>query len=218
MLQDGEKGAILQKDKESYAIVPHFSVGLVTADDLRKIADVADKYNVAAMKITSAARIAMVGFKEEDIDAAWRDLGMDPGHAIGLCVRSIKACPGTTLCRLGKQDALGLGQELDRRYHGFQLPNKCKIGVSGCINNCAETPVKDIGFVGKTKGWTLMVGGNAASRPQLARELIEDLSAEQALAITDRIIKLFAQEGKKGERLGRYIDRIGFDSFKEQVL
>jgi NAD(P)H-nitrite reductase large subunit len=218
MLQDGEKGAILQKDKESYAIVPHFSVGLVTANDLRKIADVADKYNVAAMKITSAARIAMVGFKEEDIDAAWRDLGMDPGHAIGLCVRSIKACPGTTLCRLGKQDALGLGQELDRRYHGFQLPNKCKIGVSGCINNCAETPVKDIGFVGKTKGWTLMVGGNAASRPQLARELIQDVTAEQALAITDRIISLFAQEGKKGERLGRYIDRIGFDTFKEQVL
>jgi NAD(P)H-nitrite reductase large subunit len=218
MLQDGEKGAILQKDKESYAIVPHFSVGLVTANDLRKIADVADKYNVAAMKITSAARIAMVGFKEEDIDAAWRDLGMDPGHAIGLCVRSIKACPGTTLCRLGKQDALGLGQELDRRYHGYQLPNKCKIGVSGCINNCAETPVKDIGFVGKTKGWTLMVGGNAASRPQFARELIADLTAEQALAITDRIIRLFAQEGKKGERLGRYIDRIGFDTFKEQVL
>ena len=218
MLQDGEKGAILQKDKESYAIVPHFSVGLVTANDLRKIADVADKYNVAAMKITSAARIAMVGFKEEDIDAAWRDLGMDPGHAIGLCVRSIKACPGTTLCRLGKQDALGLGQELDRRYHGYQLPNKCKIGVSGCINNCAETPVKDIGFVGKTKGWTLMVGGNAASRPQLARELIADLTAEQALAITDRIIRLYAQEGKKGERLGRYIDRIGFDTFKEQVL
>lgn len=218
MLQDGEKGAIIQKDKESYAIVPHFSVGLVTAGDLRKIADVADKYNVTAMKITSAARIAMVGFKEEDIDAAWRDLGMDPGHAIGLCVRSIKACPGTTLCRLGKQDALALGQELDRRYHGYQLPNKCKIGVSGCINNCAETPVKDIGFVGKTKGWTLMVGGNAASRPQLARELVEDLTAEQALAITDRIIRLYAQEGKKGERLGRYIDRIGFDAFKEQVL
>jgi NAD(P)H-nitrite reductase large subunit len=218
MLQDGEKGAILQKDKESYAIVPHFSAGLVTAGDLRKIAEVADRYNITTMKITSAARIAMVGFKEEDIDRAWQDLGMDPGHAIGLCVRSIKVCPGTTLCRLGKQDSLALGRELDRRYHGFQLPNKCKIGVSGCINNCAETPVKDIGFVGKTKGWSLMVGGNAASRPQLARELIDDLTAEQALTITDRIIRLFAEQGKKGERLGRFIDRIGFDAFKEQVL
>lgn len=218
MLKDGEKGAVLQKDKESYAIVPHFPLGLVNADDLRKIADVADKYKLPAMKITSAARIAMVGFKEEDIDAAWRDLGIDPGHAIGLCVRSIKACPGTTLCRLGKQDALSLGKELDKRYHGYQLPNKCKMGVSGCVNNCAETPVKDIGFVGKPKGWTVMVGGNAASRPQLAVELAEGLTDEQALAVCDRIIKLFAKEGKKGERVGRFIDRIGFDSFKEAVL
>ncbi|MEW6521413.1 MAG: NAD(P)/FAD-dependent oxidoreductase [Desulfurivibrio sp.] len=217
-LKDGEKGAVLQRDKETYAIVPHFSVGLVTAADLRKIADVADKYRLPAMKITSAARIALVGFKKEDLDQAWQDLGINPGHAAGLCVRSIKACPGTTLCRLGKQDSLGLGQELDRRYHGYQLPNKCKIGVSGCINNCAETPVKDIGFVGKPKGWTVMVGGNAASRPQLAMELVEGLTGEQALAVTDRIIKFYETEGKKAERLGRFIERIGFEAFKEKVL
>ncbi|MFZ5758541.1 MAG: NAD(P)/FAD-dependent oxidoreductase [Thermodesulfobacteriota bacterium] len=218
MLKDGEKGAVLQKDKESYAIVPHFPLGLVSANDLRKIADVADKYQLPAMKITSAARIAMVGFKADQLDQAWQDLGIDPGHAAGLCVRSVKACPGTTLCRLGKQDALGLGKELDSRYHGYQLPNKCKIGVSGCVNNCAETPVKDIGFVGKPKGWTVMVGGNAASRPQLAVELTEGLTDEEALTVCDRIIKLFEKEGKKGERLGRFIDRIGFDAFRQAAL
>ena len=218
MLKDGEKGAVLQRDKETYAIVPHFSVGLVTADDLRRIADVADKYQLPAMKITSAARIAMVGFKKEEIDQAWQDLGMDPGHAVGLCVRSIKACPGTTLCRLGKQDSLSLGKELDNRYHGYRLPNKCKMGVSGCINNCAETPVKDIGFVGKPKGWTVMVGGNAASRPQLARELIDGLTQDEALEVTDRILEYYKLEGKKAERLGRFIDRIGFETFREKVL
>ncbi len=218
MLKDGEKGAVLQKDKESYAIVPHFPLGLVSANDLRKIADVADKYQLPAMKITSAARIAMVGFKADQLDQAWHDLGIDPGHAAGLCVRSVKACPGTTLCRLGKQDALALGKELDSRYHGYQLPNKCKIGVSGCVNNCAETPVKDIGFVGKPKGWTVMVGGNAASRPQLAVDLTEGLTEEEALTVCDRIIKFFEKEGKKGERLGRFIDRIGFDAFRQAVL
>lgn len=218
MLKDGEKGAVLQKDKESYAIVPHFPLGLVTADNLRKLAEVADKYELAAMKITSAARIAMVGFKEDEIDNAWQDLGIDPGHAVGPCIRSIKACPGTTLCRLGKQDALGLGTELDKRYHGFKLPNKFKIGVSGCLNNCAETPIKDLGFVGKPKGWTIMVGGNAASRPQLAEELAADLNTEEALAIADKIIKYFAEEGKKSERLGRFINRIGMDALKEAVL
>lgn len=218
MLKDGEKGVVVQKDKESYAIVPHFPLGVITAKDLRKLADVADTYKIPVMKITSAARIAMVGFKEEEIDAAWNDLGMDPGHAIGLCVRSVKACPGNTLCRLGKQDSLSLGMELDKRYHGYQLPNKCKIGVSGCVNNCAETPVKDIGFIGKPKGWTVVVGGNAASRPQLAVDLAEGLSEQQALDLCDRIIKFFEKEGKKGERIGRFIDRIGFDAFQQAVL
>lgn len=218
MLKDGEKGTVLQRDKESYAIVPHFPLGLITPENLRKLADVAEKYEIAAMKITSASRIAMVGFKEDQIDDAWKDLGITPGAAIGLCIRSIQACPGTTLCRLGKQDSLALGKEIDDRYHGYKLPNKLKIGISGCINNCAETPVKDIGFVGKPKGWTIVVGGNAASRPQLSQELISDLSDEEALAIADKIVKYFEKEAKKSERMGRFIDRVGFDTFKEVVL
>ncbi|NOR11127.1 MAG: NAD(P)/FAD-dependent oxidoreductase [Desulfovibrionaceae bacterium] len=218
MLKDGEKGAILQRDKESYAIVPHFPLGLITPDNLRKLADVAEKYEIPVMKITSASRIAMVGFKEDQIDDAWQDLGITPGAAIGLCIRSIQACPGTTLCRLGKQDSLALGKEIDNRYHAYKLPNKLKIGISGCLNNCAETPVKDIGFVGKTKGWTIVVGGNAASRPQLSQELISDLSDKEALDVADNIVKYFEKEAKKSERMGRFIDRIGFDTFKEAVL
>ena len=91
MLNDGEKGAVLQRDKETYAIVPHLPLGLITPAQLRKIADAAEKYKTAALKITSAARIAIVGLKEEDIDNVWQDLDMNPGAAIGLCVRSIKA-------------------------------------------------------------------------------------------------------------------------------
>ena len=218
MLKDGEKGAVLQRDKETYAIVPHMPLGLITPDQLRKIADVADKYKTAALKITSAARIAIVGLKEEDIDQAWQDLGMSPGAAVGLCVRSIKACPGNTLCRLGQQDALGLGTELDKRYHGHNLPGKCKLGVSGCPNQCAETAVKDIGFVGKAKGWTVLVGGNAASRPRLGEVLTEGLTTEQALQVSDNILKYFEENGKKGERIGRFIDRMGFETFKQAVL
>lgn len=215
-MKDGEKGAVQQKDG-SYAIVPHFPLGLITPADLRNVADVAEKYQVPVLKITSAARIAMVGFKEEDVAAAWEDLEPGIGHAIGLCVRSIKACPGTTVCRLGKQDALGLGMALDKRFHGFQLPNKCKMGVSGCINNCAETPVKDLGFVGKKDGWTVLVGGNAASRPQLAVELCSGLNDEQALALADKVLNYFKENGKKSERMGRFIERIGFEQFKAAV-
>ncbi len=218
MLKDGEKGAVLQRDKETYAVVPHLPLGLITPEQLRKIADVAEKYNTAALKITSAARIAIVGLKEEDIDNVWADLDMNPGAAVGMCVRSIKACPGNTLCRLGQQDALSMGKQMDERYHGFQLPGKMKLGVSGCPNQCAETSVKDIGLVGKAKGWTVIVGGNAASRPRLGETLAEGLSTEEALATCDRIINHFKDNGKKGERIGRFMDRIGFDAFKEAVL
>jgi NAD(P)H-nitrite reductase large subunit len=218
MLKDGEKGAVLQRDKETYAIVPHLSLGLITPDELRKIADVADKYKTAALKITSAARIAIVGLKEEDIDNAWKDLGMQPGAAVGLCVRSIKSCPGNSLCRLGQQNSLELGTELDKRYHGYELPGKFKIGVSGCPNQCGESSIKDLGFIGKAKGWTIVVGGNAASRPRLAEKITENVSTEEALAISRNIMTYFKENGKKGERIGRFIDRIGFENFQTAVL
>jgi NAD(P)H-nitrite reductase large subunit len=209
----------LQRDGKTYAFIARLpAAGLLTPQILRRLADVAEKYAIPAIKLSSAQRVVLAGVKPEDIPAIQQDLGTGLAPALGPCVHYVKACPGTTLCRLGKQDSLGLGQELDRRYHGYQLPNKCKIGVSGCINNCAETPVKDIGFVGKPKGWTVMVGGNAASRPQLAMELVEGLTGEQALAVTDRIIKFYETEGKKAERLGRFIERIGFEAFKEKVL
>ena len=217
MLKDGEKGAVLQRDKESYAIVPHLPLGLITPQQLRKIAEVAERYKTAAIKITSAARIAIVGLKEEDIDAAWADLGLSPGAAVGLCVRSIKTCPGSTLCRLGQQDAMDLAGELDQRYHGKELPGKVKIGVSGCPNQCGESSVKDIGYIGKAKGWTVLVGGNAASRPRLGEILIEGVERDEALKITADIIDYFAREGKKGERIGRFMDRVGFETFRRTV-
>lgn len=218
MLEDGEKGAVLQRDKETYAIVPHLPLGLITPAQLRKIADVAEKYQTAALKVTSAARIAIVGLKEGDIDQAWQDLGMPPGAAVGLCVRSVKSCPGNSLCRLGQQNSIELGMELDKRYHGLELPGKVKMGVSGCPNQCGESSVKDVGFIGKAKGWTVVVGGNAASRPRLAEVLAEGLTTAQALQATDNILKYFKEHGKKGERIGRFMDRVGFATLQQAVL
>ena len=111
-----EKGAIIQRDKETYAIAPHIPGGIITDFNLlRRLADVAEKYGVKAMKLTSAQRIALVGLKLEDLDPVWQELGMVPGAAIGLCVRSIKICPGTTFCRMGMQDAVGVGLHLDAK-------------------------------------------------------------------------------------------------------
>ncbi len=219
MLQDGEKGAIIQRDKTTYAVAPHLPCGVVSPQTLRKLADVAEKYNAAALKVTSAARIAIVGLTEEQVDQAWKDVDMSPGAAVGLCVRSIKACPGTTFCKRGLQDSLGIGMLLDQKYHGMELPGKFKIGVSGCPHQCAETCIKDLALVGTAKGWIVMVGGNGGAQPRLSQELTRNLSTEQALAVVDKIIHYFKAHGdKKHRRLGILIDEMGLEAFKTAIL
>jgi len=215
MLKLGEKGAILQRDKKTYAIAPHIPCGLVTPELLRRVADVAERYNVDLIKITGATRIVLVGLQEQDIDAAWVDLGMDKGAAVGLCVRSIRTCPGIEYCRLATQDALGIGLKLDEVYHGLLLPNKMKMAVSGCNLNCSESVVRDIGLVGKAEGWTLMIGGNVGPRPRLAVELTTALDDAQALDLIARLVEFYRENGKKGERLGKMVARVGLEPFRE---
>lgn len=212
-----ENATVRQRDKETYAVVPHVPCGVITPDTLRKIADVSEKYGAAALKLTSAARIAIVGVKEADVPAVWDDLGMAPGQAVGKVVRSIKACPGSTFCELGKQDALTLGMTLDETYHGMELPSKTKMGVSGCQNQCAENCIKDASLSGTKHGWTLMAGGIGSGRPRLADVIAENLSTEEALAMFDRLIAYYKENGKKLERIGRMIDRIGLDAVKAAV-
>ena len=217
MLKLGEKGVILQRDSQTYAVAPHIPCGVVTPQLLRKLADVSEKYGAKALKITGATRIAIIGLREEDIDAVWNDLGMSAGAAVGLCVRSIRACPGTTFCKLGKQDALGMGLKLDERYNGLALPNKFKMSVSGCALNCAESWVRDIGLAGYEEGWKLTVGGNVGAQPRIGQELVKDLNDSQALEMVEKILQYYKASAKKGERLGVMIDRVGLESLKAAV-
>lgn len=218
MLEDGDRGVIIQRDKETYAVAPHIPCGVVSPATLRKIADVAEKYNAAALKLTGAARIAIVGLREEQIDDVWKDLGMTAGAGTGLCVRSIKACPGTTFCKRGMLDSLSMGLKLDAKYHGLEVPGKLKMGVSGCPNQCAETCIKDIGLVGMKSGWRLFAGGNGGAKPRLAQELTRDLSDDEAMALIDKIIALYKEKGTAKQRLGTFIENTGFEEFRKMVL
>lgn len=212
-----EKGAILQRDKETYAIAPHLTAGLLTPDILRNIADVAEKYNSAAIKVTGAQRIALVGLKEEDLDNVWEDLGMDPGAAIGLCVRSVKICPGTTFCKRGLQDSVAVGSKLDSLYHGKKLPNKLKMGVSGCPHSCADSAFKDIGLIGSGKGWMFYVGGKGGAKPRIADKIAPCVSEEKVFDLVEKVVQVYEENATVRERLGSYIDRVGLDEFKKQI-
>ncbi len=218
MIKDGDKGVILQRDKKTYAVAPHIPCGVATSDLLRKLADAADRYNIGVIKITSAARIALVGIDEDDVERVWEDLGMPAGHAVGLCVRSVKACPGLDYCRLAQQNSLGVGLELDRLYHGMELPSKTKIGVSGCNNQCAENCIKDIGLHGMKGGWTVTAGGKGTGKPRLADPLIDGLDDTAAIQTVARIVDYYRANAKKFERIGKMIDRIGLDTFCSAVI
>lgn len=213
MLKLGEKGAIPQIEADSYAIAPHIPCGFVTPELLRKIADVAEKFNAKSIKITGAARIAIIGLKEEDIDPAWQELGLAKGAAVGLCVRSIRTCPGATYCRLGKQDAIGVGMKLDRIYHALQLPGKFKMAVSGCKLSCAESWVRDIGLIGDRDGWIVTIGGNVGSQPRIGKELISGLDDAAALQAVEDVVNYYKENAKGAERLGKMIERVGLEPF-----
>lgn len=206
-----EQGAIVQRDRETYAIAPHLPGGITDTATLRKLADIGDKYGCKLVKVTSAQRIALVGLPKENLESIWMDLEMDKGSAIGFCVRSVKICPGMDFCKRAKQDSVGLGLALDKKYHGMQLPNKFKIGVSGCPNCCAESAVKDIGIVGTAKGFKLMIGGNAGGQPRIAETIYEDLTADEVLQKVDGIITLYKEGARKGQRLSKFVDKVGQD-------
>lgn len=212
-----EKGAIVQRNKETYAIAPHIPGGIITPAGLRKIADVAERYNAQVLKLTSAQRIAIVGINPADIDNVWMDLGMKPGHAIGLCVRSVKICPGTTFCKRGQQDSVGVGLKLDEKYHGMTLPWKFKMGVSGCANSCAESAIKDLGLIGTSKGWKMVVGGCSGVKPRVGQVLAENLSDDEALKLADKVVNYYKDNAQK-QRLGEFIDEVGFEKFKREVM
>jgi len=217
-MREHPAGAILQRDKETYAIVPRTPVGLVTPDDLEALAGVARKYNIPVIKITSGQRFALVGLKKEDVDSIWQELGMDVGKATELCLHYVQACPGTAVCKFGVQDSLGLGTEIESFFTEMELPAKVKIGISGCPFCCGESFVRDIGIFGKKNGWTFIVGGSSARRPRIGDVLTENLSKEEVIDLTRRTLEYYRDKSKKKQRMARFIDRIGIENFKDAIL
>jgi NAD(P)H-nitrite reductase large subunit len=214
-----EKGAILQIDKETYAIAPHVPGGFIDPDAFGQMVDIAEKYGAQALKVTAGQRVAIIGIREDQLDSIWDELRMSIGYAIGLCVRMVKFCPGTTYCRHGKQDAMGLGMKLDELYHGQQLPAKFKIGVAGCEYACTAPLVKEVGLRGLPEGWTVTAGGNCGAKPRFGDVLGEGLNDSEAEELVSRVVKFFENCGSQRKvRLGRVIDKMGVDEFKRAVL
>jgi NAD(P)H-nitrite reductase large subunit len=216
-MSDEPNSAILQRDKKTYAIVPRTPVGLITPDELEKIAAVARKFKIPVIKITSGQRFALVGIEKDQVDAVWSDLGMDMGKATELCLHYVQACPGTAVCKFGQQDSLGLGMKIEDFFMGMDLPAKVKIGISGCPFCCGESFVRDIGVFGKKAGWNLVVGGSSARRPRVGDLIREQLSEAEVIPLVKQVLEYYRDKGKKRERLARFVDRIGIENIKDAL-
>ncbi len=217
-MKEHPQNAILQRDKETYAIVPRIPGGLAQLEDFKEIAYVVEKYDIPIIKITSGHRLALVGMKGEVVNDIWEDLGMDMGKATELCLHYVQACPGNAVCKFGVKDSLGLGIEIENFFLGMELPAKVKIGVSGCPFCCGESFVRDVGILAKKKGWTLVFGGNSARRPRVGDIIAEDISREEVITLTKSCLEYYAANGKNKERTARFVERIGIEQIKSDLL
>ncbi len=218
MSEETPRGAILQRDRKTYAIVPRTPVGLVSPETLEAISSVVRNYNIPITKITSGQRLALVGIKREDLDLIWRDLKMEVGAAVELCVHYVQACPGTEVCKFGVRDSLGLGLELEKLYVGMDLPAKVKIGVSGCPFCCAESYVRDVGLIGKKKGWILTFGGNSGGKPRIGDIIAENVNDAEAVVLVKRCLEFYRDNVDKKLRTARFIEKIGIEPLKQAIF
>ncbi len=206
----------------TYSVVPRIPGGEITPEKLIVIGEVARDFGLYT-KITGGQRIDMFGARTEQLPAIWRrlvDAGFESGHAYGKALRTVKSCVGSTWCRYGVQDSVGLAIMLELRYRGLRSPHKLKGGVSGCARECAEARGKDFGVIATEKGWNLYVGGNGGAIPAHAQLLAGDLSTEELVRYLDRFLMYYIRTADRLQRTSTWIDSLegGLDRVREVVV
>jgi nitrite reductase (NADH) large subunit len=193
--------ANMQKDG-TYSVVPRIPGGEITPEKLIVIGEVARDFSLYT-KITGGQRIDMFGARLEQLPAIWKrlvDEGFESGHAYGKALRTVKSCVGSTWCRYGVQDSVGMAIALELRYRGLRSPHKLKLGVSGCARECAEARGKDVGVIATDKGWNVYVGGNGGFTPVHAQLLVEDVSDEEVFRVIDRYLMYYIRTADRLQR------------------
>jgi nitrite reductase (NADH) large subunit len=201
--------ANIQRDG-TYSVVPRMAGGEVTPDGLIAVGQVAKKYGLYT-KITGGQRVDLFGARVEQLPLIWEELiaaGFETGHAYGKSLRTVKSCVGSTWCRYGVGDAVGLAIELENRYKGLRSPHKIKFGVSGCTRECAEAQGKDIGIIATEKGWNMYVCGNGGMKPRHAELFASDLDRATLLQYIDRFLMFYVRTADRLQRTSVWRDNL----------
>ncbi|HJV44243.1 MAG TPA: nitrite reductase large subunit NirB [Bacillota bacterium] len=208
--------ANIQKDG-TYSVVPRIYGGVTTPGDLKKIADVAVKYNVPMVKFTGGQRIDLFGVKKEDLPKVWEELDMPSGYAYGKALRTVKTCVGSTWCRFGTQDSMKMGIELEKKLERLNTPAKIKLAVSGCPRNCSEATVKDLGVVAIDGGWEIYVGGNGGTDVRTADLLVKVKTEEEVMEWTQSYFQYYRETANYNERTSKWVERIGLETIQKEL-
>ncbi len=209
--------ANIQKDG-TYSVIPRMWGGETNSSELRRIADVVDKYKIPTVKVTGGQRIDLLGVKKEDLVNVWKAIGMPSGHAYAKALRTVKTCVGSEWCRMGTQDSTQMGKDLERAMWRMYAPHKVKFAVSGCPRNCAESGIKDVGVIGVDSGWEMYIAGNGGIKTEVAHFLVKVKTSEEVLEYTGAFCELYRQEGWYLERTVHYVNRVGLDYVKKKIL
>jgi nitrite reductase (NADH) large subunit len=209
--------ANIQKDG-TYSVIPRMWGGETTADELRRIADVVDKYKIPTVKVTGGQRIDLLGVKKEDLVNVWKDIGMPSGHAYAKALRTVKTCVGSEWCRMGTQDSTQMGKDLERAMWRMYAPHKVKFAVSGCPRNCAEAGIKDVGIIGVDSGWEMYIAGNGGIKTEVAEFFTKVKTSEEVMEYTGAFMQLYREEGWYLDRTVHYVKRVGMDYVKKKIL
>jgi nitrite reductase (NADH) large subunit len=210
--------ANIQRDG-TFSVVPQMKGGVTTPAQLRRIAEVAEKYEVPMVKVTGGQRIDLLGVRKEDLPAVWDDLGMPSGYAYGKSFRTVKTCVGSDFCRFGLGDSTQLGIDLETRFQGIEGPAKMKLAVVGCPRNCAEAYVKDVGVVAVGNGkWEVYVGGAAGATVRKGDLLATVDSPEEVLRLTGRFLQYYRENANWLERTYDFVPRVGLQRIRSVLL
>jgi nitrite reductase (NADH) large subunit len=209
--------ANIQKDG-TFSVVPRMRGGVTSAAELRRIADVADKYAVPMVKVTGGQRLDLLGVRKQDLPSIWRDLGMPSGHAYAKAVRTVKTCVGTDFCRFGVGDSTSLGVQLEETTERLYTPHKVKMGVTGCPRNCAEVTVKDVGVMAIQGGWEVYVGGAAGMRVRKADLLARVEHPVEALEAAHLFLQYYRENAEYLERTYDFVERLGITRIKAETV
>ncbi|SDW24967.1 nitrite reductase (NADH) large subunit [Marininema mesophilum] len=212
-----QRNANIQNDG-TYSVIPRMYGGVTSPEELRKIAEVAEKYNVRMVKMTGGQRINLLGVQKSDLPKIWEELGMPSGHAYAKALRTVKTCVGSDFCRFGTQDSIQLGIDMEKAYEGLSTPHKVKMSVSACPRNCAESGIKDVGVVGVEGGWELYVGGNAGVNLRGGDLLCKVDTEAEVLEVTSAFLQFYRETAAYWERTSMWIENIGLEKVKAAVV